>query len=475
MRKKKKTIQEPFWIQWFAFVVCVCLLSVAPHVDAAVDADLITSLPGFGSNFRSRQYSGFLPADSQKTVFLHYWLVLSESNPATDPLVVWLNGGPGCSSLEGLLYEQGPLHFTGGTDGTTPTLYNNPYAWNKKANMLFIESPAGVGFSYTANGSLSTSDEITSQNNYGFLKSFMAAYPEYSKNKLFITGESYAGIFIPTFVDRIRVGQDSGDNSFNLVGFAIGNGCWGNKDGSCGLYSGNDIGLGYKAMHLGLLGQISPVHFAEIQTVCGNLSRNILPADCISTINQRLEDAGDFNIYNVYDQCQSNAVSLSPLAQLSRDQASARSLSVGVVDNCSAVDQGSTWLSLPSVQSALHVTAANRRRWAVCSSLPYVKTRDTVIDLYPGLLQRYTALIFSGDTDNCVPYCGTEEWVRNLGYPVKEAWRPWLLDQQVAGYVVSYQQNITFLTVKGAGHMVPQYAPQQALSMFTSFITGAPY
>ena len=169
--------------------------------------------------------------------------------------------------------------------------------------MLFIESPAGVGFSYTTNKSTETSDEITAQNNYGFMKSFYTAYPEYAKNEMYITGESYAGIFIPTFVDRIRLGAQSGDNAFNLIGFAVGNACWGNKDGSCGLYSGYDIGIGYKIEHLALLGQISPVHYQAVIGVCGNLSSNDLSPTCVSTINDYLGDAGYFNIYNVYDQC----------------------------------------------------------------------------------------------------------------------------------------------------------------------------
>ena len=162
-------------------------------VTAAVPADQIDSVPGYGKP-PSAQYSGFLPVDDAKTIFLHYWLVLSTGNPNTDPLVVWMNGGPGCSSLEGGMYELGPFTFTGQRDSTgLPTLELNPYAWSTVASVLFIEQPAGVGFSYATNGSTASDDFVQSQNTYGFLLSFFKAFPEFAKSDFYITGESYAG------------------------------------------------------------------------------------------------------------------------------------------------------------------------------------------------------------------------------------------------------------------------------------------
>jgi carboxypeptidase C (cathepsin A) len=69
---------------------------------------------------------------------IFYWFVESQRDPAKDPLVLWTNGGPGCSGLTGFLSEQGP--FRAAADGS---LSVNKYAWNKIANMVFIEQPAG--------------------------------------------------------------------------------------------------------------------------------------------------------------------------------------------------------------------------------------------------------------------------------------------------------------------------------------------
>ncbi len=85
-------------------IVASVLVALAVSVYGAVPADLITSLPGFNQPFPSKQYSGFLQV-GEPGRFLHYWFVESESNPSTDPLVLWMNGGPGCSSLDGFFYE----------------------------------------------------------------------------------------------------------------------------------------------------------------------------------------------------------------------------------------------------------------------------------------------------------------------------------------------------------------------------------
>jgi carboxypeptidase C (cathepsin A) len=123
------------------------LLGSMFHIASAANnkTDRVQGLPSCAP-LPSAWYSGFLnvrPTAKQ----LHYVFIESLSNPKTDPIVIWFNGGPGCSSLLGLFQENGPFVIDDGETIIKP----NPFPWNREANLLYIESPAGVGFSYSTN------------------------------------------------------------------------------------------------------------------------------------------------------------------------------------------------------------------------------------------------------------------------------------------------------------------------------------
>ena len=122
----------------FNMLILLSLLSLA---FAAPAADEVTSFPGIGANVTTPTYSGYLNVTATKA--LHYVYVSSANAPNTDPVVVWFNGGPGCSSLLGFISENGPYKI----DDNSTLIENNTESWNKNANVLYIESPAGVGFS----------------------------------------------------------------------------------------------------------------------------------------------------------------------------------------------------------------------------------------------------------------------------------------------------------------------------------------
>uniref|UniRef100_K3YEZ6 Uncharacterized protein n=1 Tax=Setaria italica TaxID=4555 RepID=K3YEZ6_SETIT len=77
-----------------------------------------------------------------------------------------------------------------------------------------------------------------------------------------------------------------------------------------------------------------------------------------------------------------------------------------------------------------------------------------------------------GDHDLCIPFPGTEAWVRSIGYQVVDRWRPWYFGDQVAGYAEGYDHNLTFLTIKGAGHAVPEYKPKESLAFYSRWLAG---
>jgi cathepsin A (carboxypeptidase C) len=144
-------------------------------------------------------YSGYVgvPGSNKQ---LHYIAAQSQNNPATDPVIVWFNGGPGCSSMLGFLQEHGPYSLADGALNFT----QNDFSWNKQATVIYIESPAGVGFSYCPGDDCKVyNDNSTADDNLQAVLGVLGKFPELQKNPLFISGESYAGIYVPMLVDRI--------------------------------------------------------------------------------------------------------------------------------------------------------------------------------------------------------------------------------------------------------------------------------
>jgi len=148
--------------------------------------------------FNSSTYSGYLTISESKS--LHYVFTESLNDPSTDPVVIWLNGGPGCSSILGFMQENGPLAVD---DGET-VIKANPFPWNKEANMLWLESPAGVGFSVAnTTQDMSCNDITSARDNFNALLEWYKKFPDFKVNDLFISGESYAGIYVPYFAHEI--------------------------------------------------------------------------------------------------------------------------------------------------------------------------------------------------------------------------------------------------------------------------------
>ncbi|CAI2349544.1 unnamed protein product [Caenorhabditis sp. 36 PRJEB53466] len=124
----------------------------------------ITTLPNLTEPLRSKHYAGYLPISDLKQLF--YWYVESEESPATAPTILWLNGGPGCASMEGLFIEMGPFRVR--NDGEE--VNRNPWTWNRIANIIYLDAPAGVGYSYYNTTKPAFTDDEVAQDNFDALK-----------------------------------------------------------------------------------------------------------------------------------------------------------------------------------------------------------------------------------------------------------------------------------------------------------------
>jgi len=471
------------------FVVGLLTLSLAV---APIAEHEIKSLPGWDKPLKSKQYSGYLPVGkaSGSAGMIHYWFILSENDPKNDPVVYWTNGGPGSSGISiGLLNELGQfLTNDESFDGDKIKLLYNPYAWSQVANTLFVSQPKGVGFSYCVDTSKPcvNDDRTSSQDAYEFFIAFFDAYPEFKKNDFYLTGESYGGIYIPLFMQEIE--KNGGLDNFK--GGAIGNGCWGTDVGLCNFNTGKSHQI--QMMHFFGHNMISQATHNSLLKACGAFSdEDVKKPECVRMLRYMSKEIGNFNIYNIYDTCGDDQSKLT-LADYNR-LLSNRNVSMdkdyshlphpqlgGAVNDyeCGFDRAVTAYLEQESVAKALHVkmgTPGQKYVWGPSS------VSGDLRPLYRHLVEKYRLMIYSGDTDGCIPEWGSEEWVSELGFNVTKPWRPWTspltsgAKPQRAGYVIDYTNGFKFVTIQGSGHMAPTYKPNFALTMITKFLKDEPF
>uniref|UniRef100_A0A8I6WRQ3 Carboxypeptidase n=1 Tax=Hordeum vulgare subsp. vulgare TaxID=112509 RepID=A0A8I6WRQ3_HORVV len=135
------------------------------------------------------------------------------------------------------------------------------------------------------------------------------------------------------------------------------------------------------------------------------------------------------------------------------------------------------WANDALTRDALGIKDGTVDEWVRChdGDLPYALDIGSSIKYHRNVTANgYRALVYSGDHDAVVPHLGTQAWVRSLGFPIVDDWRAWHLDGQSAGFTITYSNNLTFATVKGAGHTAPQYEPERCYAMFNRWMLGQP-
>lgn len=177
----------------------------------------LSEVKPFVGNIKS--YSGYLTVDSRYHSNLFFWFFRCQRpDHLKKPLLLWLQGGPGASSLFGLFYENGPYEIIG------KRIHKSENSWTKLYNVLYIDSPVGTGFSFTTKDGYARNQTIVGQHLYEALKQFFLLFPELKENSFYITGESYAGKYIPALAYEIHTRNVLAHSKINLKGLFIGNG-----------------------------------------------------------------------------------------------------------------------------------------------------------------------------------------------------------------------------------------------------------
>ncbi|CCI43642.1 unnamed protein product [Albugo candida] len=427
---------------------------------AAIEEHQIINLPNSIDPIQFKQFAGHIQLEENEKLF--YWYTESQNDPANDPIVLWLNGGPGCSSLGGFFTENGP--FVVQNDATVRL---NPYSWNRKVNLLWLESPVGVGFSFPLQNASYYTDDIVAAKTYEFLAKFFTRYSELQERDFYITGESYAGIYIPFLVNLLVQKPLS---IVKLKGFAVGN-----------PYTDENIDNNAMVDYYHSHALVSPENYEQMIKLCGSdIGRCfVTPESCsnakcreaVEECSVELDDR-EFNPYYIYgDKCLLSNVQGAFLHIHLNGSRPASKLIGPCTDTFTR-----HYLRLVQVQQAIHV-GDQYIEWSGCSNYVTDSFGRTVSSLpkYKQFLNKgLNILVYSGDADSVVNFIGTERWIGSQGLrlPVVEKWRAWFgPDRQHAGYVQVYE-GLVFKTVKGAGHMVPAVRPLHALNMFECYIFG---
>ncbi|XP_010556473.1 PREDICTED: serine carboxypeptidase-like 18 isoform X2 [Tarenaya hassleriana] len=446
----------------------IMILVAAQRVDSGVSVE---SLPGFEGPLPFKLETGYVGVGEGEGVNLFYYFIESERNPEEDPLVIWLSGGPGCTSLSGLAFEIGPLAFeVDDYNGGVPSLVSTSYSWTKVASIIFLDQPVGTGFSY-ARTRLADKPSDTRQavQVYEFVRKWLIDHPRFTSNPFYVGGDSYSGRVVPAIVQEISNGNDKGFRPrVNLQGYVLGNP---KTDGS---FDSNS-----KIPYAHGMGLISDELY---ERSCGGNYWDVDPSnsECL-------------NLLQDYDKCVSRingAFILTPLCEFSSPRPSLSditrrrysrellntSLSVPASD-CYTYRYllSSYWANDEKVRRALHVVKGSIGNWVRCNwGMPYdYDIRSSIPYHLNNSLKGYRSLVFSGDHDMMVPFLGTQAWIRSLNYSIVDDWRPWIINNQVAGYTRTYANKMTFATIKGCGHTV-EYKPEEGSIMFQRWINGQP-
>ncbi|KAL5065583.1 hypothetical protein RYX36_027320 [Vicia faba] len=464
-------------MNFFLFVLkfpCLFLLTTitsslfikASQINAETyESDRITDLPEQPSTPSISHFSGYITVNEDHGRALFYWFFEAQSQPSNKPLLLWLNGGPGCSSIGyGAVVEIGPLLV----DKNGERLLFNPYSWNQEANLLFVESPVGVGFSYTNTSSDLTilEDHFVAEDTYNFLVNWLQKFPQYNSRDFFIAGESYAGHYIPQLAELIfDRNKDRNRYSFiNLKGFIVRNPETENYYDSKGL-------LQFAWSHA----VISDEQYEKAKQVC-DFKQSIWSNECNQAMNELYNDYSEIDIYNVYaPACRLNTTS----SVTSNDYRFKKMRIFGGYDPCYS-SYAEEYFNRVDVQSSLHTNTKTENNsntsWKVCNASilrTYNFSVFSVLPIYTKLIKGgdLKIWIYSGDADGRIPVMGTRYCIEALELPLKSTWKPWYHNDQVGGRIVEYE-GLTYVTIRGAGHLVPLNKPTEALSLIHSFLTG---
>eukprot|EP00826_Nyctotherus_ovalis_P045783 TRINITY_DN509_c0_g1_i2.p2 TRINITY_DN509_c0_g1~~TRINITY_DN509_c0_g1_i2.p2 ORF type:complete len:422 (+),score=130.88 TRINITY_DN509_c0_g1_i2:103-1368(+) len=377
---------------------------------------------------------------------MFYWFFESRNKSDHMPVLLWLTGGPGCSSATALFFENGPYQIE--KDGKT--LKKNEYSWNEQAHTIFVDQPVGTGFS--TNENYVVNEEQVGEDMMTFLEKFMDEHPKYAKNDFYISGESYAGHYVPAIGAYIA----RHSTKINLKGIAIGNGL-------VSPYYQYPAYADY-AYEVGKIGEVHRFILSGALRVCqGLIYTHLWPLATMVCQFSLISVMGiplfpRFNPYDITKECD-----VPPLCY-----------DMGNID---------TFLNNATIQQIIKtkVDEYNACDFVVRIFLIADWWFDFSYDVrYLLDDKKMKVMVYSGDLDFICNWRGGEEWTHKFDWSMKKQFN----DMQYKNWTVTHPKwvknpaqykvagNFSFIRVYDAGHMVPMDKPEYSLEMINEFMFG---
>lgn len=398
-------------------------------------------------------YAGFFTVNSTYNSNTYFWFVPAQTNASEAPVLLWLQGGPGGSSLFGLFVEHGPFSVT--KEGT---LKARPWTWTKKYSVLYIDNPVGTGFSFTdSDDGYARNEDDVATNLYSALYQFFQVFSEYQKNDFYATGESYAGKYVPAIGERIHALNPEAKMKINLKGVMIG-------DGLCDP-------LSMFPAYPELMYQTSQIDDTQKKVA------DQYVAEGVNYIKEKdwkkaFESFDDFinGDKTPYPSFWQNVTGSTNYYNYLKVQSPVEFNYYG------------PYLAKANVRHAIHVGNLTYHGGDKVEEYLLEDIPQSVRDRVVVLANNYKVLFYSGQLDVIVGAPLTEAFLASLEWKGQAAYKTakrviWKIDPSdvdVAGYARNVN-DFYQVVVRNAGHILPYDQPERAFDMVDRFINGRPF
>ncbi|XP_018320252.2 venom serine carboxypeptidase-like [Agrilus planipennis] len=388
-------------------------------------------------------YAGYFTVNKQFNSNMFFWFFPSLNNYKQDPVILWLQGGPGATSLIGLFAENGPFK-----PKSKHGLKLRRHAWTNTHSVIYIDNPVGTGYSFT-NGGYAKNETAVGNDLYEALVQFFQLFPKLQNNKFFIAGESYAGKYVPAIGYTIHKNNPTAKVKINLSGLSIGNGFCDPE---------NQVYYDDYLYQLGLIDLNSKIQLRKIEEQGLNYIKNKQWYLAFKTFDDLIDGdiSGHSSLFknitgfdNYYNYLNANNTD---------DKFIYMGKYIQQADIRRAIHVGNT-----TFNDINQMVEINLIEDAFQSVTPWISE----------LLNHYRILFYNGQLDIIVAYPLTINFLQNLKFSAAEEYktakrRLWFVDGVLAGYE-KHAGNLTEVLVRNAGHMVPADQPKWALDLITRF------